>query len=160
MFIPFSVRYKTKINKRIEAEDYPKTLKYIEDFMKKKTADEISIRGNKLTFKCDFFKFGWNANILSPLEKGIFNITNKGNETIITYEFFMYRFFGIICVLSITMGLVSHEFWFGIFCFAFLGGLNWVTALIRHQSMFTEITDEISEFFIRNKNHLPEKGHI
>ncbi|KQT17106.1 hypothetical protein ASG31_12210 [Chryseobacterium sp. Leaf404] len=69
------------------------TLEFIEQFITKKTGEDIIIKDNKLTFKSKFFKWGrWNGNILIPIEKGTFKIVDQGNRTILTYEFYMYHF--------------------------------------------------------------------
>jgi len=128
-------------------------LGYIADYMKKKKADELCIEGNTLTFKENFFKFRWNTDILVPIEKGVFSIHNSEHATIVTYEFFMYRLFLIAAVMSIVMGLLSHELWVGVACFGWLGGMNWVIALVRQKAMLDEIVDNLNDKNIQLENN-------
>jgi len=45
--------------------------------------------------------------------------------------------------MSIVMGTVSHQPWFGVLCFAWLGGMNWLVAIIRHRNMLGDIATGI-----------------
>lgn len=80
---------------------------------------------------------------MGVIEKGKFNLIDNGNESVLTYEFFMYRTFAIVAVMSVVMGTVSQQPWFGVVCFAWLGGMNWLIAIIRHRNMLVDIVGGI-----------------
>ncbi|RZJ51637.1 MAG: hypothetical protein EOO44_14300 [Flavobacterium sp.] len=137
------MQYSTAFERKLNTADYKLALNFIGDFLTKKTADHITIEENRLIFKCDFFKMGWSTNILVQTEKGIFTIVEKENKSLLIYKFFMYQLFGGAFVMSLIIAFVSTEIWMGIFCFLWLGGMNWVIALFRHRSMLNEIVVEI-----------------
>jgi hypothetical protein len=113
-------------------------MSYIENFITKKTAEDVIIDRNELTFKSSFFRMRWNTNIMVTIEKGKFNLIDNGNESVLTYEIFMYRILAIVAVISIVM-VVSTQPWFGFVCLAWLGGMNWITSIIRHRNMLSDI---------------------
>lgn len=143
MIFPFSIKYSVQLGDHFTRDRNKETLEFIEDFICKKTGEDITIEDNKLTFRSNFFQLGrWNTNILVPIEKGIFTIVDKGDRTLLTYEFYMYHLFIMVTILSVIIATVQ-QIWFGIFCFSFLGGMNWLIALIRHKMMLHEIAKEI-----------------
>ena len=143
MTFPFSIKYSARLNDNFASNRKIDAFEFIEAFITKKTGDDIVIENDKLTFKSKFFKWRRNTNILVPIEKGVFTIIDKGDRTILTYEFYMYRLFISVTIMSAFMAIVSQEVWFGIFCFFWLGGMNWLIAIIRHKMMLNKITKEI-----------------
>jgi len=144
MIFPFSIKYSVRLRYNFECERNKKALKYIEDFISKKTADDIVIEDDRLTFKSKFFRWRWNTNILAPIEKGVFKIIDKDDNTILTYEFFMYRLFIIVTIVSAFVLNSSQSLLVGILCFLWLGGMNWLIAIIRHKRMLKEIANGIA----------------
>lgn len=152
MTFPFSIRYSARLNGNFANDRNKEALDFIEDFITKKTAEDIVIDENKLTFKSKFFKWGrWNTNILVPIEKGIFIIVDKGDKTILTYEFYMYHLFIAVTIMSAFMATVSQQVWVGILFFLWVGGMNWLTAIIRHKMMLTEIAKEVENLIYKPK---------
>ncbi len=143
MIFPFSIKYSARLSDNFDKDRNKETLKYIEDFITKKTADDIVIEDEKLTFKSNFFRARWNTNVLGPIERGVFTIIDKGDKTILTYEFFMYRLFIIVTIMSVFVGTASKGVSIGILCFLWLGGMNWLIAIIRHKRMLKEIVKGI-----------------
>ena len=143
MIFPFTIKYSKRLKEKVSAADSNRAMTYIEDFITKKTAEDITIEGNELTFKSGFFRMRWNTNIMVAIEKGKFNLIDNGNESVLTYEFFMYRIFAIVAVMSVFMGTASQQPWFGVLCFAWLGGMNWLVAIVRHRSMLGDIAKGI-----------------
>jgi hypothetical protein len=158
MTFPFSIKYSTQLGNNFASDRNKETLEFIEDFITKKTGDDIVIEDNKLTFKSKFFKWGrWNTNILVPIEKGVFIIVEKGDRTLLKYEFYMYHLFIGVIIMSIFMATVSQQFWVGIICFLWVGGMNWLIAIIRHKMMLNKITKEIDNLISDLKEH-EQKG--
>ena len=85
---------------------------------------------------------------MGVIEKGKFNLIDNGNESVLTYEFFMYRTFAIVALMSVVMGTVSQQPWFGVVCFAWLGGMNWLIAIIRHRNMLGDIAGGIDKLIV------------
>ena len=160
MTFPFSIKYSARLSDSFASDRNKEALEFIEDFITKKTGDDIIIENDKLTFKSKFFKSGrWNTNILVPIEKGVFNIIEKGGKTILTYEFYMYHLFITVTIMSAFMATVSQQVWFGILCFLWLGGMNWLTAIIRHKMMLNEIAKEIDNLINKPKEY-GQKGSL
>ncbi|PWN66567.1 hypothetical protein [Chryseobacterium oncorhynchi] len=144
MIFPFSIKYSARLSNNFSIGRNKEALEFIEAFITKKTGVDIVIENDKLTFKSKFFKWGrLNTNILVPIEKGVFNIVDKGEKTILTYEFYMYHLFIAVTIMSVFMATVSQEVWFGIFCFLWSGGMSWLIAIIRHKMMLNEIANKI-----------------
>jgi hypothetical protein len=74
-----------------------------------------------------------------PIEKGKFVIVSDGNREHLTYEFSMYRLILVALVGSIFLGIVGSDISMGLIFFGFLGGLNWIIALIRQGLMLNKI---------------------
>lgn len=150
MFFPFTIKFKKCFQVKLTETDKELALRYIEDFIEKKSAENIIICGNELTFYSNFFTMRWNTNIMSLIEKGMFHIINDENGCILSYEFFMYRFFVIVAIMSVVMGFFSKNIWVSFACFALLGGVNWVIAIIRHRIMFGNIITGIDSLISTN----------
>ncbi len=162
MAFPFSIKYSARLSDNFASDRNRnrEALEFIEDFVTKKTGDDIVIAGDKLTFKSKFFKWGrWNTNILVPIEKGVFIFVDNGDKTILTYEFYMYHLFIAVTIMSAFMATVSQQLWFGIICFLWLGGMNWLIAIIRHKMMLTEIAKEIDNLIDKPKGY-GKKGSL
>ena len=160
MTFPFSIKYSARLGDNFTSGRIKETLEFIEEFITKKTGDGIIIEDNKLTFKSKFFKWGrWNTNILVPIEKGVFIIVDKGDRTLLTYEFYMYHLFIAVTIMSTFIASVSQQVWVGILCFLWLGGMNWLTAIIRHKMMLNEIAKEIDNL-INNPKEYGKKGSL
>lgn len=151
MSFPFSIKYVALINENINEKNAQLILNYIKNFIEQKTADNIVIKDNTLSFKSSFFKPGrWNTNILVPIEKGVFQLFNEGNNSMISYEIFMYHLFIGTILISVFMAIFSGLFWVGFIAFFWLGVMNWIVALIRHKRMLIQIALNINQTFVKD----------
>jgi hypothetical protein len=116
-------------------------LNHIAEFLENKKARNIRVSGNQIEFSTSLFEIGWgiNWNVLMPIEKGKFVIVSDGNREHLTYEFSMYRLILVALVGSIFLGIVGSDISMGLIFFGFLGGLNWIIALIRQGLMLNKI---------------------
>ncbi len=146
MFFPFSIKYQKSLKGELTNEDKIKAINYIESFIRNKKGNIKSVSENEMSFKTSLFK-GHSFDILGPIEKGKFCITQKN---VLTYEFFMYRLFVIVTIMSVFVVLITKDMYDGIMCFAWLGGMNWFIALIRHRLMLVSITYEINSMINSN----------
>lgn len=143
MAFPFSIKYTKQLKHTVNASDMHKVLNHIAGFITNKTGEDINIQDNQLTFKSRFFRMRWNTNIMAPIEKGAFTIISDEAKTILIYEIFMYRLFIIVSIMSVVMATVSQQIWFGVLCFFWLGGMNWIIARSRHRNMLNDIANGI-----------------
>ena len=145
MTFPFTIKYTRRLSKKLTDNEATWTLNEIKAVIEDKTAEDIEIKKDLLTFKVSFLGQRWNWNIMVPIEKGQFNLVTSDSTTTLTYEFFMYRMLIITSIMSIFGGLVSGQIGVGIFFFTVLFGLNWITALIRHNGLIDDIAWEIND---------------
>jgi hypothetical protein len=148
MVFPFTIRYSKELDK-LSKEDIDKALIYLEGFIKEKSANKVIIEDGKLTYRASFWSWRSKTNILVTVEKGIFKISEKEDKSIVTYEFFMYHLLIPVIIISIILSAITKEYSSGLFCFLWLGGLNWGINLIRHDIMFDEICGEIDVMSIK-----------
>ena len=153
MIFPFSIKCKRKFKEKISAENIDIVISYIQDYIDAKTCENTSINGHQLTFKTGSFRNKWNTDILATVERGKFELLNRRNESTLTYEFFMYHLLLGASLMSILIRLFSSNIWTGIFCFAWLGGMNWIIAIIRHRKMLKDIVIEIETLINEKKGN-------
>jgi hypothetical protein len=145
MIFPFTISYTRRLSKKLSDNETARALNQIKTIVEKKTAEDVEIKNNSLTFKVSFLRPTWNWNIMVPIEKGQFNLVTTDSATTLTYEFFMYRMFIITSIMSTFGGLVSGQIGVGIFFLTVLLWLNWGIALIRHNGLLDDIEWEINE---------------
>ncbi len=112
--------------------------------MEEKTAEDVEIKDNELTFIVSFFGHRWNWNIMVPIDKGKIVLMLDSEKTTLSYKIFMHRLFIITAIMSTAMGLVSGSTGISIFFFSWLCGANWVIGVFRHSSLIGDIADKIS----------------
>ena len=169
MIFPFSIKYSARLGDGFASDRNKEALEFIEDFITKKNADVIIIENDKLTYRKKFFgsRNSFKTDILINVEKGVFRIVEKGGTTILTYEFYMYHLFitatigsvFMATILSVFMFTVSLQVCFGIICFLWLGGMNWLISIIRHKMMLNEIAMEIVNSIYKPKKY-GQKGSL
>lgn len=123
------------------------------EFFKKefiiRKADNVRIENNAVIFNNIFFKFINNWNIMIPVDKGILIIKqNRKDEIVIEYLFSLK----IVLVISGIIGIIIafySEIWInGLIAFIWLGGMNWLLAVIRHSLMFRSLNNEMKDRFL------------
>jgi positive regulator of sigma E activity len=152
MIFPFSIKCSRKLKEKVSIEDSKIVMAYIQKFIESKTCESIVINENQLSYKTGSFRNKWNSDILTDVEKGKFELINNENESILTYEFFMYNLLLSTLLISILIGMISSEIYIAIFLFALLGFGNWIIIIIRHRLMLKEIVTEI-ETLIKEKHN-------
>jgi hypothetical protein len=140
MIFPFTIKYSVQLSDNFPSNSNKETLEFIKEYIIKRKGDNIVIENNRLTFKS---KTSSKWDILSTIDKGIFNIQNNEGKIILTYEFFMYQLFIMVTIMSIMMMVVAQDIWFAKVGFLWLGGMNWLVTIIRHKSMLTDIKKAI-----------------
>lgn len=141
---PFIIIYSRRFNYQLSDVEIARALDQIKAILEDKTAEDIKITGNQLTFNSSFFGQRMNWNIMVTIDKGELTFDSGNGETILTYKIFMHRLFMVTAVMSIFMGMVSGKIWVGILCFTWLGLVNWLIGTIRHSLLITHIRDKIA----------------
>jgi len=142
MPFPFSIKYTTPLEGKVDPEDYRLILKQISNFIIPKPAKDIVIDGNELKFKPGSSPSRWN--LMNPIDRGTFLLNEIEGQTALSYEFFMYKHFIYTSIIAAVVGIVSPIIWFGIVAFFWFCGFIWLIALTRHKDMFDELVKEIN----------------
>ena len=142
MIFPFKIKFSTQIIGTISPENSQLIVNFIKDYIVKRKGQDIKIEKDHLTFKTNLFKMS-SFDILSPVEKGIFYIKVKEQNLSLVYEIFMFRLFIISIIMSIIFGILTTDIRIGIFAFLWLGGMNWITAILRNRIMLNKIAKGI-----------------
>ena len=150
MIFPFTIKYQKHIDVKVSTQNVEPLMNFIEEFITKKNGENVTISAAKLKFSSSIFS-GHSWSILGPIEKGEFNIFIENNTYKLSYEFFMFRLFIIVSIMSIFMWLVSKEVEVLLMCFAWLGGMNWFIAIIRHRLMFRKLIIGINNKLAQDK---------
>ncbi len=141
---PFTINYSRRLPNRLSDNEVTGALDEIKKILEEKTAEDVDIKENELTFSVSFFGHRWNWNIMVPIDKGQITLTPENENTVLSYKIFMYRIFIITAIMSIFIGLVSGTIGVGVFCFSWLCGGNWVIGVLRHRGLIGDIADKLS----------------
>jgi hypothetical protein len=149
---PLTITFSEKLPKNFDERYYGMGIQTIKHILTENKGRIKSIEDDGLTFKGSHSY--WRGSICKGVDKGAFKIQKKNNKVIVIYKIFFYELFIFTSIAGIVFGAISQEIWVGIGIFLWLGGMNWITAIIRHQSMLKDIALEID----RNFNNLNEKS--
>jgi hypothetical protein len=141
---PFSISFTKSLGVKCTHVDIERIMSHIQIFIEKKTGEDIEINRCSLTFKSKPFNFRWNTNIMVPIERGRFELQIGKEESSLKYTFYMYRLLVIAAILSIPFGLIESNILISLFAFLWLGGMNWLLAIIRHNIMLDDLIQEIN----------------
>ena len=142
MIFPFTIKYQKHIDIQTSDDNAEQVMKSIKDFIKEKNVDIVTSNKTKLIFKPAFFSRNlWS--IYASIERGEFNIIPEKDKYKLSYEFFMFKFFIIISIISALMWFVFKEIEMVFMGFAWLGGMSWFVAIIGQRLMFLGIIKRI-----------------
>jgi len=144
MIFPFRIRYSRKLQKHVRQSDIDNVLNYVSDYILNEGGEEIRIDKNQLTFGTSFFNFRLNNHIFKSIDEGKFTLLNTENESLLIYDIFMYKIILMFLAFEIFVGYYFQSFALGIFIFGGLG-VNWISTIIRHRSMFGHIISGINK---------------
>ncbi|QNE39421.1 hypothetical protein F1C16_07565 [Hymenobacter sp. NBH84] len=140
---PFSISYSVQLTRNITLDEYESVLKYVKEFIEKKTADDIIIWENGLEFKSRLLKWRSRNNIMSAIDKGEFYILSKEGKTFISYKIYMYFLLLSALVFAGLVEALTKNIALSVFVIIFMGGLNWLIAVIRHRYMLNDLKKRI-----------------
>lgn len=130
MPFPFSIRYKKRLNALINDDNIERALKYIEERLEEKSADNIVRNGYSISYRGSTSYSG--ASLFGGL-KGTLTIVTEDNTSYLIYELYTYKTFIANSFMSVAMFVVSHEWFVGVGSFLLLFGINWIIAILRHE---------------------------
>jgi len=141
---PFTITYSRRLINKLSDNDVKGALDKIKKILEDKTAEDVEIKGNELTFSSSFFGHRWNWNIMVPIDKGKITLTINNEKTILSYKIFMYRLFIITAIMSTFIGLMSGTIDVAVVFFSWLFGGNWAIGVLRHNGLIGDIAEKLS----------------
>jgi len=138
---PFSIRYSSDTAISAATCEPEKVFRDIRSFLEQKSTRKIEINNNSLSFK-SASRSSWN--LMSPIDRGLFEVKEIDGYLTVSYEFFMYQLFIFSSAAAVIMGLVSKNGYWGFFIFCWIGGMNWIIALIRQRALLDNVISYIS----------------
>lgn len=157
MIFPFSVHFSRRLKATITADNQEEILQYITKSISESKANNVVTQEMWVKYKGST-SYSRGA-LFGSVDDGIFNLIYKDNSWWLNYQINMRKLFIGTATLSIIMGtfaLVNRgPWWIGIASFLWLCGANWITILIRHGIVATNISAGINEL-ICGKEPEPE----
>ncbi|MEX6687003.1 hypothetical protein QTN47_05835 [Danxiaibacter flavus] len=138
MLFPFSKEFSRPLKRHVAASEVGMVTNYIQEFINGKTADDIFIEGNQVSFDVNFFRIRWRGDIVGTIDNGMFTISDDNNGSRLTYKFYMYRMVGFICLSAIIGGFFSQQLWVALLLFC-VGMFNWFIMMVRHERILANI---------------------
>ncbi len=141
-----------KYNKEIELNNPEKQttngiLVCFAEKLAKKKADNIKVEEHRLTFKNNLLRLTSNWNIMLPVDYGEITIKNNSSNKIkIRYTISLRRILLIVAIISFIIYGSSKSLNNGLIAFGWLGGMNWIIAVIRHRILFNNLIYDIQEW--------------
>ncbi len=143
MAFPFSVTYKKRLIAKIGFENLPTCLKYIQTIISEKAANNVSIENSRIGYK------GSTSNYRGALfggpDGGSFTFISDDENSFLVYEIKMNKLFVITSIMAGVFGLLSQLVWVAAGTFLWLCGMNWITIVIRHDSLAWELAAGIDK---------------
>jgi hypothetical protein len=157
MTFPFSIQFNKKLEAPITVDNQQIILQYIMNSILERKADNVAFQDLAVTYKGSTSP--WRGSIFKGLDSGIFTLLYKDNCWWLNYRINMRELFIVTGLMSIFVGgfTLANDgpWWIGIVAFLWLCGANWVTNVLRHGSLNTDIGLGIDEL-ICGKTELPE----
>jgi len=147
MVFPFSVRFNKKLKAEITSENQAQTLQFIAKYISEDKADNVTITELDVTYKGSTSI--WRGSLFGSVDSGIFSFAFKNNCWCLVYQINMRKLFIGTSILSaiaeISVLINGGTWWIGIAAFSWLCGANWITNLIRHESVAFSVSAGIDE---------------
>jgi hypothetical protein len=144
---PLDIKLKTKIQISNLASNHRSEiiLDFFANEFKERKADNLLIEENVLRFRNKFFKLINSWNIMVPVDKGELRIQEEMNTIVFHYQFSLRRTLLLGAIAGIFFYLFSEEWLSGLYAFLWLGGMNWLIAVMRHYFMFTDLIKKLTK---------------
>jgi len=148
MPFPFSTRYDKLLNAIITPDNHQQALLYIQKRILEDQGDNVVVENDWVTYKGSTSNL--RQSLFGPVDSGVLTVVSKNNRCFLRYEIKLYRLFIIAFIMSVIAELISigsGDWWFGVFAFLWLGGMNWIIAVVRHEALAARIAAGIDDLF-------------
>jgi len=157
MAFPFSVQFNKKLKAPITVDNKQRVLEFIMNSILERDAKNVFQEDMQVSYKGSTSP--WRGALFKGVDNGKFILLYKDNCWWLNYRINMRELFIVTGLISIFAGgfmLVNDgPWWIGIVRFLWLCGANWVTNVLRHGSLNTDIGLGIDNL-ICGKEELPE----
>jgi len=161
MIFPFSVCFNRLLKTTITPDNKGQVLQYIGKSILRDKADKVVVEDMFVSYQGSTSY--WRGSLFGSVDNGAFYLTYKSNSWFLIYQINMRKLFIGTSILSIAMGIFAlvsgGPWWIGIAAFLWLCGANWITNLIRHGTVATDIAVGIDELML-GKTKLPEQDKM
>jgi hypothetical protein len=140
---PFKYKFSTEINRPINENGYAKEIQVVKEYIDERKGNIILKNNYELTFRGSHSK--WRGNICSTVETGRFTISEREGKLSLIYRIQIDPPMVYLTAIGLTFLIAFHQVWFIGMPFIWLGGMNWITALTRNNSMMYNIAFEINK---------------
>lgn len=149
MTFPLSVRFNKPLKTIITSDNKEQILQYIKKRILDDKADNVKVEDIYVSYKGSTSY--WNWGLFRSVDSGIFSLLYKDNSWLLNYQINMRELFIGTAILSTLMGIFaeanSGDWWVAIVMFVWLCGANWITNMIRHESLAAGIAFGIDELY-------------
>lgn len=149
MTFPFSVRFNRQLKTVVTPDNEQQILQYIKKSILEDNANNVVVEELLVTYKGSTSP--WRGSLFGGVDNGIFNLLCKNNSWFLTYQINMRKLFIYTSIMSAIMGVFAlttgGPWWIGLAAFSWLCGANWLTNIIRHGGVASEIAFGIDELF-------------
>lgn len=161
MIFPFVVRFNKRLSAVITSDNEAEVLWLIKKSILADKADHVIAEDLHVSYKGS--ASNWRGSLFQGVDNGVFTLIYKDNSWWLNYQIDMRKMFIWTAVISACMAAFvianSGPWWIGVIAFLWLCGANWVTKVLRHGSLNTDIGHEIDEL-ICGKKELPEQDNM
>lgn len=159
MPFPFSIHYNKRLKAVVTPDKQQQVLAYIKNKILEDKADNIVIGIHSVSYKGS--TSNWRGSLFGSVDSGLFTLIREDNISYVKYEICTKSLFIQTSILSVCMGtfmgIGAGLWWFGIFSFLWLFGMNWVIILARHNGTVAYIAIGINELVCGKEPEVPDK---
>ncbi|MVN23515.1 hypothetical protein [Mucilaginibacter arboris] len=139
-------KFSAGLDRPINSCGYPKEIQVLKDYIDEKKGNIVLINESELIFKGGYSP--WRGNICKFIKEGKFNIREKNQKLFLEYRIQIDKLIIYIRLFGIGLGIFLD--WKVSVPFVWVGGMNWILAIIRNNSMVDNIAGEINQL-LKNK---------
>lgn len=162
MGFPFSVHFNRSLKTTITSDNKEHVLQYVKKNILEDKANNVFVED--MAVKYSGSTSNWRGSLFGSVDNGVFNLVYKNDSWFLNYQINMRKLFIGTSILSIIMGVIalvsSGPWWIGIAAFLWLCGANWITNLIRHGTVATDIAAGIDGLIFGKTENLQEEDKM
>ena len=140
---PFKYKFSTAISRPVNENGYAKEIQVVKEYIYERKGNIILKNNYELIFKGSYSN--WRGNICDTVETGGFTISETEGKLNLIYRIQIDPSMVYLTAIGLTFLIIFHQVWFVGMPFIWVGGMNWITALTRNNSMMYNIAFEINK---------------